>query len=339
MKRIAVPMLCLLVLGGCGAAQEESNAQALIERVEPHPSEDAPQNSFGFMESMEQGPDPFGQQGPTARQSVVATIARSNAAESEAQLRAPMDAEQQIAYSYGFGFQIAGESIAALQKRHVKMCEALSASCRVMRISQATSDGWDGYGELELQVDSERAVTFGGSLADPAKELGGELISSVRDGEDLTEQIIDSEARLQSRLLLRDKLTTILRNNSGSVDELVKAEKAVADVNEELDATRSKLQQLRNRIRYSAVRIEYQPYYGETQMGFVRPVMTALRSIRTTLGMTVALIVYLLTALVPITLFVLALRWILHRFGLRLRFWRKGSTETGSSAGVAATEV
>ena len=154
-----------------------------------------------------------------------------------------------------------------------------------MCISKATADNWDGYGELELQIAAQDAAAFGGDIADSADQLGGELVSSVRDGEDLTEEIIDNEARLESRLVLREKLMGILGGNRGSVAELVSAEKAVADVNEEIDATRSKLQKLQNRIRYSAVRIEYEPYFGQTQLGFRRPIMTAARSIRTTLGM------------------------------------------------------
>ena len=143
---------------------------------------------------------------------------------------------------------------------------------------------------------------------------------------------IDSEARLASRLALRDKLTSILQKSTGSVDELVKAEEAISEVNEEIDATRTKLESYRNRIRFSDVRIEYQPEFGESQLGFGRPMMTALRSVGTTLGTTTAVLIYIVTALIPITLFTLALRWVLHRFGLRLRFWRKKSSETGTMA-------
>jgi len=102
-----------------------------------------------------------------------------------------------------------------------------------------------------------------------------------------------------------------------------KAELAVADVNEEIDATRSKLDNEHRRVLYSDVRIEYQPEFGQTQLGFARPVMTAARSIGTTLGTTIAVLIYAMTALLPITLLVLALRWLVHRFGLRLRFWRR----------------
>lgn len=324
--------LAALALTACSNTDETNPAEAMVERVEPPRSDaaEAPKNSFGFMEAMEQGPDPFGANTPLAQARVTNTTT-IDVSEPENPAKPPMQPgtpAQQIAYSYGYGFQIESGKIAALQQAHVAMCEKLGPSCRVLRMSQASADSFDGYGELNLQVASDKATLFGTGLAAPAESLGGELVSAVRDGEDLSEQIIDSEARLQSRLILRDKLTRILRSNRGSVDELVKAETAVAEVNEEIDATRSKLEEFRNRIRYSSVNIEYEPYFGETQLGFSRPIITAFRSIGTTLGMTVAMLVYLLTAAVPVTLFVLALRWLLHRFGLRIRFWKRKQAAT-----------
>ncbi|MEL7189746.1 MAG: DUF4349 domain-containing protein [Pseudomonadota bacterium] len=252
--------------------------------------------------------------------------------ERETNSRANPTAQQsQIAYSYGYGFRIGSDEIVNLQKAHIAMCDKMGNECRVLRTSQARADSYDAYGELRMQIAASKAGSLTEQLSAPAKEMGGALISSVRDGEDLSEQIIDSEARLNSRLALRDKLTGILQGNRGSVQELIEAEAAIAEVNEELDATRSRLEQFRNRIRYSDVRIEYEPAFGDTQVGFVRPVMTALRSIGSTLGVSIAGIIYTITALMPVALLLLALRWVLHRFGYRLRFW-KNDLRRGSEA-------
>lgn len=231
-------------------------------------------------------------------------------------------AQSQIAYSYGFGFRISSNRIAELQKAHTALCDSMGPTCRVLRTSLSRSDG-DGSGEVKLQVAAADAGSLEKRLVDPATKLGGELVSSEKDGEDLSKAIVDTEAKLKSRLMLREKLTNILRNNNGSVDELIKAEKAVADVNEEIDASASELQGFRSRVWFSDVNISYQPTYAESQLGFAAPILTAMSSIGTTLGITIAALVYAITALIPITLFVLALRWMLHLFGLRIRFWRK----------------
>ena len=326
MIRIAACITALVLLAGCSDASDESPAQDMIAEIEPVHGGDAaeaPQNSFGFMEAMEQGPDPFGDNAPTGQDLIRDTEIRTASIEEASDESPQQVAQGMIAYAYSFGFQIAQEDIPALQQAHVAICEDLGPRCRILRMSQAGTDSYDGYGELQLQVDARQAREFGSSLSEPAEELGGEQVSFVVDGEDLSETIIDNEARLASRLVLRDKLTAILRNNRGSVDELVKAERAVAEVNEEIDSTRSKLQELRNRIRFSSISISYNPAYGETQIGFVRPVVTAFKSIGSTLGMTIGALIYLATALVPTLLFVLGLRWVWRKLGFRLRFWRK----------------
>lgn len=312
-------LLVLATLAGCSASKDETSAQELVAAVEPK----APQNKFGFAEAVA-GPDLFGEGAPPARSMAVSVAQEADAEPDPNKASMPPSQQDQIAYSYGFGFRISADKIAELQQAHVGSCQAMGPKCRILRTSKSNSEG-EGYGEVKLEVAANEAGAFEKALTEPAKRLGGELVSSVRDGEDLSETIIDSEAKLQSRLVLREKLTAILRNNKGSVDELIKAEQAVADVNEQIDAVRSKLEQYKSRVRYSDVKIEYQPEFGQTQLGFSRPVGTALKSIGTTLGTTTAVLIYVITAMIPITLLILALRWVLHRFGLRIRFWRKSS--------------
>jgi len=340
MRKIPFPIVCLVLLAGCKSSSN-TDAQDIIAKVDPGHAgvaEAAPQNKFGFREAVQPGPDLFGSDMVSAR--TLATSMEVRKPEPpESRSPTPSAAPvQQIAYSYGFGFQIGHDKIAALQRSHTAMCEAVAPKCRVMRTSQASNDGVDGYGEVQLQVAATEVGDFEKKLVDPAEKLGGELISSVRDGEDLSENIVDAQAHLQSRLILRDKLTAILQGNRGTVADLIEAEKAVADVNGEIDEYRSKLELFRNRIQYSYVKIEYQPYFGQTQLGFVRPIMAAVRSTRTTLGYSIAGLLYAITALVPFVLFVLALRWLLHRFGLRIRFWQ-GKVNASAKAGLQSRDT
>jgi Domain of unknown function (DUF4349) len=325
----AVAIIAVL-LAGCSEMQPQNRAMEAIERIEPGGG-GAPENEFGFMEAQKSSVfNVFEGEADIAAAMPAEEVLSLNVEEppEDTGRSVPMpsapaaSAPNQIAYSYGYGFRIDSDAIAPLQDRHVALCEKMAPACRVIRTSQSRSDSWDGYGEVQMEVAADRAGKFAEALVAPAEELGGTLVSSVRDGEDLSEQIIDTEARLKSRLILRDKLTAILQGNRGSVEELVKAEAEVAKVNEEIDVVRSRLESFRGRIRFSDVKIEYEPAFGETQVGFVRPVATALRSVGTTLGISVAAIVYALTALLPVVLLVLALRWLLHRLGYRLRFWK-----------------
>lgn len=320
MKNGYATLIAVMFLLGCGEKPAEQNTAK--EAIAGVGAEDAaPQNKFGFAEAVK-GPDLFGNDTVAAMQSIVDASAGSDQQDGTPPSDQALPSQGQIAYSYGFGFRIDKEKIGPLQKMHIAKCVTMGPKCHVLYASQSSTDS-DGYGELKLKVAANEAGAMERALAKPASQLGGELVSSVRDGEDLSDSIIDTQAKIQSRLMLREKLTNILKNNKGSVDQLIAAEKGVADVNEELDASRTKLAEYRTRIRYSDVRIEYQPQFGESQLGFSRPVATAARSIGTTLGMTLAALIYVTTALVPLLVFIVALRWLLHRFGLRIRFWRK----------------
>lgn len=321
MTRLGVAAIGLaVVLAGCSEPADERRSMETIERLEAG----APDNSFGFYQAQEDA----GLFNIMAADEAPGEGVMEAAAEVPGEPGPPTPvavspaSAGQIAYTYGYGFRIGADEIAALQERHVALCEKMAPACRIIRTSQAKSDSYDAYGEVRMEVAAERAGSFKDALVAPAEELGGALVSSVREGEDLSEQIIDTEARLKSRLVLRDKLTDILRNTRGSVAELVAAEAEVAKVNEQIDATRTRLESYRGRIRYSDVKIEYEPAFGETQMGFVRPVATALGAVGTTLGMSLAAIIYTLTALVPVIALIAAVRWVLHRFGYRLRFWK-----------------
>lgn len=318
MTRLGLATIGLaMLLAGC--------SEPATERLEVS----SPENKFGFVEAMEE---------PSVYNVMAADEAPGDTADMAAEVpaevpvdpaertpipAAPASAPNQIAYSYGYGFRIGADDIAALQDRHIALCEKMAPSCRIIRTSQSKSDSYDSYGEVRMEVAADKAGSLRDALVAPAEELGGALVSSVREGEDLSEQIIDTEARLKSRLVLRDKLTDILRNTRGSVAELVQAEAEIAKVNEDIDATRARLESYRGRIRFSDVKIEYEPAFGETQMGFVRPVSEALGAVGTTLGMSLAAIIYALTALVPVVALIAALRWVLHRFGYRIRFWKR----------------
>jgi hypothetical protein len=271
---------------------------------------DAPQAEFGFQEAMYQ--PGIGSGADAARQAASSARARPNG-ESDAQEGA------QIAYSYAYGFRVDAENLPGLQQRHRALCVEMGSDCRVLSLVQSGDEDY-GYGEMQLQVAASRAEEFGGQLSAAAEGIDAEQVSFGISGEDLTEQIIDTEAHLEGRRVLRDRLMQVLRTRQGSVGDLVQAERGVAEVNEEIDAATQRLASMRNRVAFSAVGITYDPMLGEYQIGFTRPIAEAFGAIGSTLGITVAVIIYIAIALVPITLFALLLRWLWRRSGLTL--WR-----------------
>ncbi|HSG56805.1 MAG TPA: DUF4349 domain-containing protein [Paracoccaceae bacterium] len=299
-----------LLVGGCG-----NNDREVAERATTVDIAEAPQNDFGFMEAQETPilPSVGVPTGPSPQDAASDALseARSNNAEP-AGVAPDAAAARQIAYSYNWGFRVDAESLPVLQQRHRALCEDMGSDCRILSLSQS-GDTEYAYGSVRMQVVASRAKAFGEQLAASTEGVDAEQVSFAIAGEDLTDNITDTEARLAGRRLLRDRLMEVLRNRQGSVADLVAAERGVAEVNEEIDAATARLATMRNSVAYSAVAIEYDPMLGQYQMGFSRPIAAALESAGSTLGVVVAGLIYLVVALVPIGLFVIGVMWLWRR--------------------------
>lgn len=255
-----------------------------------------------------------------------AAMADKSAADETASA-APLDqipvSAPQIAYSYRLGFEVPLGAIKSAQERHAQMCEDLGQdTCQIIAMQQS-DDGEDyASGRLEIAVTAAKARAFTKSLEAATGDLDGELTSSSLTGEDLSKQLVDTEARLRSRELLRDRLMDILATRRGSVEELAAAERSVALVNQEIDQARSWLAEMRGRVAFSDITINYEAGARSPVGGFSGPIATAWNSLGAILGSVIAGLMVTLTATLPIIILMLALRWVLHRFGYRLRFWK-----------------
>lgn len=239
----------------------------------------------------------------------------------------------QIAYVYDYGFRLASDAIAPLQMRHADLCEAQGpAVCRIIDMRQHGMEGDYAGGSLTLSVAASRARAFGMQLSQMAQGSGGEQISSSISGEDLSKRIVDTEARLRARTILRDRLLEVLQTRRGTVKELVEAERSVAQVNEEIDQAQSWLAEMKGRVAFSRVSIAYSsgaPVSG----GFAAPVRAALAGMSGILGVLVAGLITLATIAVPLGL-IGWLGWLAIR-----RFRRWNTAERTSKRAIASVSA
>ncbi len=236
----------------------------------------------------------------------------------------------QIAYRYAYGFRVPSQAIRPLQERHADLCEAKGADiCRVISMDQGESEGDYAYGSLTLAVRAGDARNFGKELATAGDKVDGKLVSSSIEGEDLSKGIVDTEARLRARTLLRDRLMEVLRSRNGTVAELVAAERGVAQVNEEIDQATSWLAEMRGRVAYSTMSVSYES--GTPATGsFADPIRNTWNSLGGILGTMISVLIILTVVLVPLALLVWAgiFAWRRLRQALRIdRINRQAETE------------
>lgn len=302
-----------LVLASCG----ESGSETVAERVTTVDVEEAPQGEFGFRESMNDSASPppaaVAPPPPPAPpgSQVDTNIDTPPVVGSSVPVGMP-----QVAYSYAFGFRVPADLIRPMQEKHADMCEAKGPQvCRIVSMNSGESEGDYAYGSLQLAIASEEARTFGKALTATSEGMKGELVSSSIEGEDLSKRIVDTEARLRARTVLRDRLMEVLRNRTGTVAELVEAERGVAQVNEEIDQARSWLNEMRGRVAYSTMTLEYEAG-TPSEGGFVDPIRNAWGSLATIFGNLIAILMVVGLVILPIGLMVWGAVRLFKRVGL-----------------------
>lgn len=207
-----------------------------------------------------------------------------------------------IAYVYDYGFRLAPERIPKVQRKQADLCEKQGPHvCRILEMRQDGGEGNYASGSLSLAVAAPRARAFGARLVQIAGKADGKQVSSSISGEDLSKQIVDTEARLRARTLLRDRLMDILATRKGKVSELVEAERSVAQVNEEIDEARSWLAEMQGRVNFSRVNLTYRSG-APSSGGFMAPVRAAFGNLGSILGAVVAFLIMAATVLIPLGL-------------------------------------
>ena len=224
----------------------------------------------------------------------------------------------QIAYTYSFSYRLDGDDIAPVQARHLALCRALGPTrCVVIKTELNRGDGdAPTAASTAMVVDARLAPAFGARLDAAVAGAGGEVASRRTAAEDVTKQVVDTDARVRAKQALADRLLLLIRTSNGRVGDLVAAEKAYADTQEQLDAARGLQASLRRRVAMSEVAIDYQ---STAATGRWAPVGQAVRDAGSTLAGSLAGLLTFLVAALPWALALAALLWIARRRGWRLR--------------------
>ncbi|WP_164116583.1 DUF4349 domain-containing protein [Sphingorhabdus sp. Alg239-R122] len=228
-----------------------------------------------------------------------------------------------IAYTYEYAYRLGSDEISGVQSRHADLCEKKGPRvCRIINMTKSGGEGDYGTGMLEMQVAAAQARSFGAELSKIVNDEGGDTVNSNVTGEDLSKQIVDTEARLRARTLLRDRLMEVLRSRKGTVAELVQAERGVAQVNEEIDQARSWLAEMKGRVAFSKVTVNYMtgsPSGG----GFIEPIRDGIGSFGAILGTTIGAMITFVAFTLPWLLLIALAVWLWRRFGPAWPFGRK----------------
>jgi hypothetical protein len=199
-----------------------------------------------------------------------------------------------LAYSYDYGLRVPADRLQALMAKHENACAAAGPEACQVTGGETQQRGTDGlHATLSLRATPAWLATFRRAIPGDAAAAGGRVIRSATSTEDLSRQIVDSEAAVRAKTALRDRLQQILQTRPGKISELVEVETKLSDVQGELDTMRSELAAVRERIATSKLTIDYASNAGPVSEGAWAPLGAALHDF-------VAIVVYVLAVMVRV---------------------------------------
>jgi hypothetical protein len=221
-----------------------------------------------------------------------------------------------LAYTYAFDLVAPAKAVPGLLAQDQKACaEAGPQTCQIVGSSMTQGDDRAVSGKLQIQAQPDWLAAFRGRLAGEAKAAGGRVANSRVDSEDLTRQIVDTEAGARAKTALRDRLQAILATRPGKLSDLLEVEKELARVQGELDATQSELAVMRTRVATSLLTITYSSTPSAlAPQGAWAPLTEALRGSAGALATTLSLMVTTVVVLAPWAVAAAAIFLVARRF-------------------------
>ena len=174
-------------------------------------------------------------------------------------------------------------------------------------------------GSLSLRAEPQWLQRFMKSVQSDAIGAAGRVTSQSTTTEDLTREIVDTEATLRAKRALRDRLQQLLATRPGSLADLLGVERELSRVQGEIDSTESNLTAMRTRVAMSALTIEYGSSPRGVAGGTFEPLRHAFADFIVAVVESTATLVTVVGALLPWVVVGTMAVWLLIRRRRRAR--------------------
>lgn len=306
MRQVWVGFVLAVALAACGAEQSAPVAET------PAGGEAA----YGGMADMERMQSEEAPAAAPAPPPPADAVTSNTAAQASSEPAGPAPVLF-LAYSYAMNLEIPSQRLAGVMDRHVQACQAAGPRvCQLIGSSRTGDPESQMQGYLSLRAEPNWLNTFKGGIAQQADEAGGRMVGETTNSEDLTRQMVDTEARLRAQTELRNRLQELLRTSRGRLSDLLEVERELARVQSEIDAVQSQLAVMRTRVAMSELTIQYSSSPRPVGSDTFEPLRQAFANF---LGIIVggfAAIILIIAGLIPFAVVLIPLGWLLLR-------WRK----------------
>jgi hypothetical protein len=232
-----------------------------------------------------------------------------------------------LAYQYATQIEVPAVKVEPLMQAHEKACrQAGPQLCQVLGASTNSSGPDYVSAQLELRAEPKWLQGFRDGLAGQAKAADGRIKGASVTAEDLTRQIVDTEARLRAQKTLRERLQQLLKDRPGKLADLLETERELARVQGEIDSQESELAVMRARVAMSRLSLNYETKPNPVTGGAFEPIGDAFNNFFRVVAQGFASLIYVIAALLPWLVVGGPLLW------LGLRWWRGRKAKPKSEA-------
>jgi hypothetical protein len=132
--------------------------------------------------------------------------------------------------------------------------KAVSDAGGYLADAKTMGQGHERWAEIDARIPRDRLAEFRAGLGNL-----GEVTSDHESAEDVTEQRADLGARLRNARAQEQRLLTLLGDRTGTLADVIAAEKALAEARETIERLEAQSKTLEGQIAYATVKIRLEP--------------------------------------------------------------------------------
>ncbi len=306
MKKTALFLTTFLC--ACGSSQSER-----IDQSRPTIESSAVQNSVmaDTMLSKSARPQSFAGAGASASEPVPPPNSPRNP-----QSQDNPSSQSFLAYRYNYGFSLPAKSVAATAKSHAQIClEAGPNKCQVLNSSTSAYNKDQVSANLSLRAEPNWLDSFKSEIQSSVEAAKGDMTNNSVSAEDLTRQILDTDARLKAQTTLRDRLQRLLATRDAKLNDLLALERELARVQSQIESATTTLNVLRKRVSMSVVNINYQSQSVAVSQSALSPIGRALKGFVGGFSRGLADVINFLAAILPwLILVIIPGLWLMRKW-------------------------
>ena len=181
------------------------------------------------------------------------------------------EVKKYIALSHQLNIELPAESMQSSFDAALKQCDNLKCQILTANFNKETPYS-PPSASLSIRMPPRNVEVFLSGLA-----KSGEIMQHLREAEDKTNQVVDTDARIKNLTELRDRLRAMLGDKSAKFKDIIDVERELANTQSQLDSYLSMRKVLSLETDFVAMNINFSAKQGFAEQGFFSPVARALK--------------------------------------------------------------